>query len=1123
MSGVVRSYAQGLNAAQLRAVEHAGGPLIVLAGPGTGKTRVITHRMARLLEAGDGRGGSGVAPESLLALTFSVKAAAQMRARLSDLVGTDAAECVAIHTFHGFGRRLARRFADVLGMPLDQTLMDGAQRRRMLRALTVEHDLFRGLIGAGRWSAVDMASRLIEEMSHAAVSAADLTRFVGEWVEGRAGGSADEAERAARRERAGLLLDTARLAGFAAARRREAGLVTMEDYIDMAAWLLREHPGAAAVARSEYRHVVVDEFQDVNAGQVRLLEGLCPPASGPDLCVVGDDDQAIYMFRGADDLAFERFARAWPGASTVTLGVNYRSAPEVVRAAAAVIGRATRRFRPDKEIRAARPEEGGTGVAGVVECVELEDDRDDGDAIAAMILADRAAAPGAEQRDGLGPQTWSRYAVIARVHRELERVGAALELEGIPCVRLRSESMWQDRAVRDVLAWAELLLEPNATWAVSRALTRPPLGVGAARAASWERAYRAWVSRCAAGVEPTSGASTYLDWLRDLRGEEPEVARLWELVAEFREVMGSSSGPEVLWRIATRIGAAHSDLLPARARAVRVRSLVALLRLAQEREGRLEQPGDLRALHGYLRDLEEAGEEPGGTGASLGEVPEDRVDVSAGDGAESGEGVMLLTAHAAKGLEFDTVFVARVAPGPGFPKSGQEDGPLLPEGVSDRLGDPRAIKERRRAEERRLFYVACTRAARRLVLLAKKNKSPSKSEHFFEELVLGERGVVRVRSGADVLASPGGVGRVGPEREMSLLARGARAREVITAARARVRARAAAELDRVERAGGGSDGDVDEGAGVLRLCAAELAMLRHLERTGRVPEWAEREGLTEAGERIRSRLAGEEPAGVGSVIRPPRPPLELAYTKIKDYQRCPRCFAAKHLLGLAEAARVESSVGTIVHEALRRFVERWRRGDAEGWERPGLERLLADGREVMGRVLRGVDGGAAELPLELVERVRAQLRTYWERFHRPEAQVLEVEREVRFAYTCEGITHAFVAKMDRVDLDAAGDGGHVIIDYKTGQEGKLAAPEADDLQLGVYAMALEALYGAAALERARGEYWLLATGKVGRLPFAGMKMARVRKEIDGVIGGILAGEFPRRERTCSGVCEPLGE
>ena len=298
----------GLNPEQHQAVRHLDGPLLVLAGAGTGKTRVITRRIAHLVDA-------GVRPTSIAALTFTRKAGLEMKERASALLGPSA-RSVHISTFHALGIRILREHHSLAGLPSHFTVSDEKQRLVSCR---------RALAAAG-----------LPDPGSMGVPSEDVLR----WLSLAKNGCLEAQQKAL----VGLFtpaLSTEVLRRYNEELRRE-GLVDFDDLVAMPAELLETDERLAELYRKRFEHLLVDEYQDTNAVQERLLRGIL--GGHKNLCVVGDDDQGIYGFRGADRELILNFETRYPGSHTVTLTRNYRCSPEILRIANAVIKRAAHRF-----------------------------------------------------------------------------------------------------------------------------------------------------------------------------------------------------------------------------------------------------------------------------------------------------------------------------------------------------------------------------------------------------------------------------------------------------------------------------------------------------------------------------------------------------------------------------------------------------------------------------------------------------------------------------------------------------------------------------------------------------------------------------------------------------------
>ncbi len=1120
-----------LNSQQQAAVTHEGGPLMVLAGPGTGKTRVITHRIAHLMQE------RAVDPERIVAVTYTTKAAQQLRDRLRELVGARA-DGVHAHTFHGLGYRIVRRFADEIDVSLagfgdaGRGIIDSAQQRKALRDIVVEKGLFTHARAMGLDAVVTKLIAMQSTLTDSAISAEEAGAFVVRAevaiADGKnvAGATLDEQAIVAERARVQELKEAAIVLRAFEKVCRERGWLGFGDLITLPIRILRKGKHAAAILRDEWRHMVVDEFQDVNTAQIELLKALMPPkpegssGSGPDLCVVGDDDQSIYAFRGADDLAFQRFARLWPEATTIELTKNYRSTPPIVAVTNATIARAAQRFAPGKIIEAAGEQK---TAPGPVECVHLEDDAQAGEVIAAAILADRSARPESDR-------SWKRYAVVAKTHLDAERVRAALEIEGMPTLVAREGTPLEDEGVQDVLAWVELLAEPHSAHAAMRLMRRPPHSMEVAQVLRLLARYRVALSKYQSGDAGAPDPGGVADWLERNFGDDASVARFIAAHATLRNDAATQPACVLVERIIAHEDAAHADLLSGRDRAARVVNLVAMVKFARERQARLEPPGDVRAFWSYWQDLSDDDRKlKDSTG-------EERIDGMRPDEENDGvNAVRIVTAHASKGLEFEVVFVPRISPQHGYGSVKEREAPEFPAGLIH-AEDTRSGKEKLRAEARRLFYVACTRAEKRLVLFAKKAKGVSKSEHYFQQITMNDalKKSVVVREGADLLRE---AARIGTRRvsgwagDLGASVVGGtgpgyktieQRREAFEDARREVRREAAGALDAVSDGKGLSE-DGQRAIKALTESGEKMAALAEAERINAVPAWARGSAAGTVAERVLKRAESGEKEADGPAWPGLNAPIMLSYTAVDQYLRCPRCFYLRHVLHLKPLPGAAQIVGIAVHEAMEKFYKQWCEADIGEGAKPTRARLIELGRQAFARNWPR----QTEVDRKQLDQVVSQLGVAFDRLvstQGEDAQVLELEQWIEFPYG----KHTFGAKVDRIEQYTRADGssGFRIVDYKTGKPSKpMRVPEEDDLQLGVYVLALAHQFklGDPIEQPIAGEaqYWLLATGERGTLDFAVMDLAGVRAEIDSVIDGMMQGKWGKGKR-CKGECDLLG-
>ncbi len=595
-----------LNPAQREAVTHGTGPLLVVAGAGSGKTRVLTRRVAWLI-------AGGLPSRSILAITFTNKAAGVLRERLTALPG---ARDVWAGTFHGFGSWILRRDGERIGVGTDFTILDREDQHRLLRTLMADLELDPKHLRPG-----DVAAELsFRKNGGSGRQPLDLSL------------PDDEA-------------DFDRLARAYMERLRASNLLDFDDLLLLPLELLERDEEVRGWYARRFAHVLVDEYQDTNRVQARLLMTLT--GTGRGLTVVGDPDQSIYRWRGAAVRNILDFESDYPGARTIVLEQNYRSTARILAAAEHVIernvGRHAKRLFTIK--------------ADGARLVELQcgDAEDEADAVADTIVE--------WQREGFA---LGDVAVFYRVNAHSRAIELALRGRGIPYVVVAGVEFFQRREVKDLLAYARLVANPDDDAAFHRIVNVPRRGAGDASLKKVRRAASERGVSCFAALrEGVPGLSG-----RAAKGMREFLA----IVDDGRAAADGAVGP-LLERLAERSG--YRAWLEERDSADG---------LGQRR---LENVHELIA---FAHEFDQ------GEASGLGPFLERAALVTDQDAYEDGSGrVTLMSVHAAKGLEFPCVIVA----------GAEED--LFPHGRS-------AVDEESLEEERRLFYVAMTRAMERLAV-----------------------------------------------------------------------------------------------------------------------------------------------------------------------------------------------------------------------------------------------------------------------------------------------------------------------------------------------------------------------------------------------------------------------
>lgn len=602
----------GLNPPQREAVATTRGPVLILAGAGTGKTKVITHRMAYLIE-------EGVAPRNILALTFTNKAAREMKERYQRLLEgvrpREQTRQLFAGTFHSFCVLALRRHIDRLGYKSNFTILDEGDQMGILKKI----------LGPSAGKGGDDANRV-------------------KFLIGLA------KNKGIRPEQATTDALLARVYRRYQEELKALNAVDFDDLLVLMVDLLDQHPDVRGTLRAQYKFLMVDEYQDTNGLQYQIVRQLASDTH--DVCVVGDDDQSIYSWRGAENSHILEFERHFPGAKIIKLEQNYRCTPRILAAANQVIGHNARRR--GKKLWADGP------PGEPIRLVNATDEQDE----AAWVVGDILRA---RQEWNL---RWEDMAVLYRANHLSRAFEMELRRLRVPYRIVGGQAFYERREVKDMLAYLQMVASPDTDAALLRSVNTPARGVGAASLEALIRMSREAGSSIwqvlqgdlpAIAPRAYPGLTSYRELVRDFQGRYA-VSTDW--AGTFREMVDAIGYFEDLKR-------SCKDHEEYQNRAENVQGLASSLATYKEkdREG---------TLHGFidamlLNDREEKDEKE-----------------------DDGYGVTLMTLHGAKGLEFTRVYLV-----------GLEEG-ILPH---DRVKLEGNIEE-----ERRLFYVGITRAKKWLTL-----------------------------------------------------------------------------------------------------------------------------------------------------------------------------------------------------------------------------------------------------------------------------------------------------------------------------------------------------------------------------------------------------------------------
>ncbi len=620
-----------LNESQLAAVLYNEGPSLVIAGAGSGKTRVLTYKVAHLME-------QGLEPWRILALTFTNKAAREMRERIGKRVGEHRARYLWMGTFHSMFLRILRTEAEHIGFPPNFTIYDQSDSKSLLKSIIKEMKLddktYKPNVVQCRIS--NAKNRLMTAQMYAANAQA----------------VADD--------RQAKVPETREIYLRYQERCRQAGAMDFDDILLYTYLLFKQYPEVLKRYAEQFAYVLVDEYQDTNYAQHCIVWQLTQ--NRQQVCVVGDDAQSIYSFRGANIDNILGFTRQYSGARIFKLEENYRSTQMIVGAANSLIDKNSEQIRKEVYSR----QEVGTPL----QLIEAYSDVEEGEMVARRILA-------LKQREALSNDS---FAILYRTNAQSRVFEEVLRKNAIPYRIYGGLSFYQRKEVKDVIAYFRMAVNPHDEEAFKRVINYPARGigdttVGKIMAAASDHGVSLWTvigDPAAYNLAVNKGTITKL-------------ANFYNLVSRFMEQVGKADAYE-LGRMVVQDAGIMTDLMQD---------------TTVEGRSRLENVQELMdGMHDFVRSRQEEGDEAIGLPDFLSDVAlltdQDNDD-------DDPDKVTLMTVHAAKGLEFDTVFIV-----------GMEE-QLFPSMMA-------YDSVRQMEEERRLLYVAITRAEKRCILSYAKSR-----------------------------------------------------------------------------------------------------------------------------------------------------------------------------------------------------------------------------------------------------------------------------------------------------------------------------------------------------------------------------------------------------------------
>lgn len=664
-------FVQGLNPEQRQAVLHDKGPLLILAGAGSGKTRVITHRIAYLISARQ------VSPWQILAITFTNKAANEMKTRVAELIG-DVSKQMWIGTFHSMLARVLRKHAELIGYSSNYSIIDSDDQKKVVR------DILKELNIDDKQLAPNQVHSSISNAKNSLIGAEDFLRSSG-------GGYYNE--------------QVSRVYKLYQQRLKRSDSMDFDDILFYTVELFNQHPEVLAIYQERFNYIMVDEYQDTNGAQYQIVKALA--AAHHNICVVGDDDQSIYSFRGANIRNILDFEKDYRSCTVIKLEQNYRSTETVLSAANAVIS--NNKGRKAKKLWTSLP--AGEAITFV---------REDNNFSEARYVADEIS-----RRVRRGDLAYSDAAVLYRTNAISRNIEQGLREQGIPYRIYGGLRFYDRKEIKDVLAYLRLITQPNDDLSFGRVVNTPKRGIGQASilalseiAAKEDRPMLEIAARANLYPELSRVSKRLQEFYHLIAGFRQEVKKDDYSLPDFVDLVQNVSG---LMQEVVEQQEKGKDVT-----ADRIENMKELLSDAQEFVTNYTPPADIDDLAEFQnmdalldRPIEaaessisselsstdsQAAEEVSRLNAHislenlLNAFMEQAALSSSTDIEEGDENfVRLMTIHAAKGLEFNLVFLVSAEEGifPGYRS----------------IGDAEQLEE-----ERRLAYVAITRAKKKLYI-----------------------------------------------------------------------------------------------------------------------------------------------------------------------------------------------------------------------------------------------------------------------------------------------------------------------------------------------------------------------------------------------------------------------
>lgn len=622
MSDISKDLLKQLNPEQAKAVAVIDGPVLVFAGAGTGKTRVITYRIANMIR-------HGIKPENIAGMTFTNKAAEEMRERLDRLVNIEDARKVFLGTFHSFCARVMRKDIKVLGFGTNFTIADDSDQAGVIKQAVIESGFEKTELST------EICISIISRAKGKMMSPQDLSRVAENEIEVRV---------AQVFERYMQILQNQNMLDF-------------DDLLLFTVQLWQKHPDILEKYQERFTHLLVDEYQDTNFLQFQLVKLLA--GKSMNICVVGDDDQSIYGWRGAEMKNILDFPRHFPKSKEIKLEQNYRCTNNILKAANSVISKNTERYAKELWSKC--------GDGDKLKVIRAETDEDEARYVADAIYDIMGSNPGTQHRD---------FAVLYRSNHQSRLFENSLRDSKIPYRLIGAKSFYERREIRDSIAYLKLAVNPKDDQSFLRILGVPPRGIGDKAIENLKRLQHI-------SFVPLADLIGNEEFLKDLSGKAASGAKhMYSTLKKWRAMFAEPG------KLSEKTLDYYKEL----------NLIEGILKLYKDRNEAERRRDNIYELINAIASFEKIAE----TTPTLQDFLEAYALYDDNDKVEEDEekhknSVTLMTVHAAKGLEFSYVFI------PGMEHN------VFPH--------ERSIKEGSNEEERRLFYVALTRARKNVHLV----------------------------------------------------------------------------------------------------------------------------------------------------------------------------------------------------------------------------------------------------------------------------------------------------------------------------------------------------------------------------------------------------------------------